>query len=107
MGIDSDSGDQADGDEASFRRICAREICNGVESLATTQLNCMPTTKRRAAVYGLESSDTSRTPVEEGAAVLASAPDLTVSMPVPVLAYKKASIDDVCIWSVVLVFELV
>ena len=67
----------------------------------------MPTTKRRAAVYGLECSDTSDTPVEEGAAV---APDLIV--PLPVLAYKKESIenDDVCIglwclyWSV---FELV
>ena len=58
----------------------------------------------------LESSDTSRTQVEEGSAVRAGAPDLTV--PMPVLAYKKASIenDDVCIglwclyWSV---FELV
>ena len=62
----------------------------------------MPTTKRRAAVYGLESSD----PL----AMLAGAPNFTVSM--PVLAYKKASIEnnDVCIglwclyWSV---FELV
>ena len=70
----------------------------------------MPTTKRRVALYGLESSDTSHTPVEEGAAVLAGAPDLTVLM--PVLAYKNESIenDDVCIglwclyWSV---FELV
>ena len=49
----------------------------------------MPTTKRRAAVYGLESSD----PL----AMLAGAPNFTVSM--PVLAYKKASIEnnDVCI----------
>ena len=29
----------------------------------TTPRNCMPTTKRRAAVYGLESSDTSDTPM--------------------------------------------
>ena len=71
----------------------------------------MLTTKRCAAVYGLESSDTSDTPVEEGAAVRVGAPDLTVQ-PIPVLAYKKASFenDDVCnglwclYWSV---FELV
>ena len=70
----------------------------------------MPTTKRRAAVNCLESSDTSDTPVEEDVAVWVGAPDLTVQM--PVLAYKKASIenDDVCIglwcllWSV---FKLV
>ena len=43
-------------------------------------------------MYGLESSDTSHTPVEEGAAVRAGAPDLTV--PMPVLAYKKASIEN-------------
>ena len=48
----------------------------------------MPTTKRRAAVYGLESSDTSDTPVEEGAAVWAGAPDLIV--PMPVLACKQS-----------------
>ena len=70
----------------------------------------MPTTKRGAAVYCLESSDTSDSPVKEGAAVRAGALDFTV--PMPVCAYKKASIenDDVCIglwclyWSV---FELV
>ena len=78
----------------------------------------MPKTKRRVAVYCLESSDTCGTPVDrylwhtcrEGAAVLAGAPDLTVAM--PVLAYKKAIIEnyDVCIglwclyWSV---FDLV
>ena len=57
----------------------------------------MPTTKRSAAVYGLESSDTSDIPVEEGAAVLEGAPDLIV--PMPLLANKKESIenDDVCI----------
>ena len=35
----------------------------------------MQTTKRRVAVYCLESSDTTDTPVEVGAAVLAGAPD--------------------------------
>ena len=45
----------------------------------------MQTTKRREAVYGLESSATSDTTVEEGALL---APDLTVLM--PVLAYKQA-----------------
>ena len=46
----------------------------------------MQTTKRREAVYGLESSATSDTTVEEGEALLP--PDLTVLM--PVLAYKQA-----------------
>ena len=40
----------------------------------------MPTTKWRTAMYGLESSDTSDTPVEEGAAVRAGAPDFTILM---------------------------
>ena len=61
---------------------------------------------RGAAVYGLGGSDTSDTPVKQGAAVLEGAPDLKV--PMPVLAYKQASIenDEVCIglwcfyWSV-------
>ena len=62
--------------------------------------------------FFVEESDTSDTPVEEGVAraVRAGAPDFTI--PMPVLAYKKASIENdvVCIglwclhWSV---FELV
>ena len=70
----------------------------------------MPTTERRAAVFGLGGSDTSDTPVEQCAAVRAGAPDLKV--PMPVLADKNASIenDDVCIglWCLYRsVFELV
>ena len=51
-----------------------------------------------AAVYGLGGSDTSDTSVEEGAAVRAGAPDLTI--PMAVLACTVASIEndhDVCI----------
>ena len=34
MSIDSDSGDQAVGDEATFRRISAQEICSCVENIS-------------------------------------------------------------------------
>ena len=75
---------------------------NTVELYANDQEVC--------CLVRLGSSDSSHTPVEEGAAVRAGAPDLTV--PMPVLAYKNASIenDDVCIglWCLYRsVFELV
>ena len=54
----------------------------------------MLTTKRSAAAYGLESSDSSDTPVKNGAAVRAGEPDLTV--PMPVLAYKTMMCALVC-----------
>ena len=53
----------------------------------TALRKCVPATKRSTAVYCLGGSDTSDTQVEEGAAVRAGAPDLTV--PMPVLACKK------------------
>ena len=70
LGIDSDSGDQADGDsaESALEKIPPNRRSRNLRrrgkfGCLTTQRNCMPTTKRRAAVYGLESSDTSDTPM--------------------------------------------
>ena len=74
MGNDSDSGHRADGEgEAALEKYAG-----SVESSAVSQdrgtVCRRPRGVDRAAMYGLGGSDTSDTPVEEGAVVRARAP---------------------------------